>query len=280
MSLPLLEVTPTTQNQRVEGYEVPDEDDPRVYRLRDVTSDTEINDLIWAGYRQIFSEHLILESYRQPYLESQLRNRAITVRDFIRGLGKSDVYRNLVGETNSNYRLVDISFKRFLGRATYGKDEQIAWSILIPTRGFNGFIDALVDSDEYRQNFGDYIVPYQRRRYNERPFNLVNPRYGDYWRDRTSLRSLEGRSFYQTRKTGDVTKEVVRKAIPNAFLSMAESISPAEVNYQRTRDRVLSQIKTIEIPDMTQGENSLQRTVKPTQVALPYRYIPSANPPA
>jgi len=61
MSIPLLEVTPTSQNQRVEGYEVPDEDEPRIYRMRDVTSDTEINDLIWA-YRQIFSEHLILEA--------------------------------------------------------------------------------------------------------------------------------------------------------------------------------------------------------------------------
>ena len=280
MSIPLLEITPISQNQRVEGYEVPDEDDPRVYRLTDVTSDTEINDLIWAGYRQIFSEHLILESYRQLYLESQLRNRAITVRDFIRGLGKSDVYRNLVGETNSNYRLVDISFKRFLGRATYGKDEQIAWSIVIPTRGFSGFIDALVDSDEYRQNFGDYIVPYQRRRYNERPFNLVNPRYADYWRDRQTLQSIAGRSFYQVRQSGNVTKETIRQAIPDTFMEMAGSISPTEVNYQRTRDRVISQIKSIQIPDMTQGDNSLQLTVKPTQVALPYRYLPSANPPA
>lgn len=279
MSIPLLEVTPTSQNQRVEGYEVPDEDEPRIYRMTDVTSDTDINDLIWAAYRQIFSEHLILESYRQPYLESQLRNRAITVREFIRGLGKSDVYRNLVGETNSNYRLVDISFKRFLGRATYGKDEQIAWSIVIPTRGFNGFIDALVDNDEYRQNFGNDIVPYQRRRYKGRPFNLVNPRYGYDWRDRQSLRSLEGRSFYQTRRTGDVTKEVVRQAIPDNFLAMAGKISPNQVNYQRTRDRALSQVKTIEIPDMTQAGNSLS-TVKPTQVALPYRYLPSANPPA
>ena len=279
MSIPLLEVTPTSQNQRVEGYEVPDEDEPRIYRMTDVTSDTDINDLIWAAYRQIFSEHLILESYRQPYLESQLRNRAITVREFIRGLGKSDVYRNLVGETNSNYRLVDISFKRFLGRATYGKDEQIAWSIVIPTRGFNGFIDALVDNDEYRQNFGNDIVPYQRRRYKGRPFNLVNPRYGYDWRDRQSLRSLEGRSFYQTRRTGDVTKEVVRQGIPDNFLAMAGKISPNQVNYQRTRDRALSQVKTIEIPDMTQAGNSL-RTVKPTQVALPYRYLPSANPPA
>ena len=280
MSIPLLEVTPLTQNQRVEGYEVPDEDEPKIYRLTEATSETAIQDLIWAGYRQIFSEHLILEQYRQQYLESQLRNRAITVRDFIRGLGKSDVYRRLVGETNSNYRLVDISFKRFLGRATYGKDEQIAWSIVIPTRGFNGFIDALVDSDEYRQNFGDYIVPYQRRRFKDRPFNLVNPRYGDYWRDRVSLRSLEGRSFYQTRTTGDVTKEVVRQAIPDTFLAMAGSISPNQVNYQRTRDRALSQVKTMEIPNTTQEKNSIQRTVKPTAVALPYRYLPSANPPA
>lgn len=279
MSIPLLEVTPKTQNQRVEGYEVPDEDAPKIYRLTDASSDPAIQALIWAAYRQIFSEHLILESYRQPYLESQLRNRAITLRDFIRGLGKTDVYRNLVGETNSNYRLVDISFKRFLGRATYGKDEQIAWSIVIPTRGFNGFIDALVDNDEYRQNFGNDIVPYQRRRYKGRPFNLVNPRYGYDWRDRQSLRSLEGRSFYQTRRTGDVTKEVVRQAIPDNFLAMAGKISPNQVNYQRTRDRALSQVKTIEIPDMTQAGNSL-RTVKPTQVALPYRYLPSANPPA
>jgi len=33
MSIPLLEVTPTSQNQRVEGYEVPDEDEPRIYRM-------------------------------------------------------------------------------------------------------------------------------------------------------------------------------------------------------------------------------------------------------
>jgi len=33
--------------------------------------------------------------------------------------------------------------------ATYGKDEQIAWSIDSHAR-FNGFIDALVDSDEYQ----------------------------------------------------------------------------------------------------------------------------------
>jgi phycobilisome rod-core linker protein len=273
MSIPLLEIRPKTQNQRVAGYEVPDEDAQAIYRLTDVSSGSAVDEIIWAAYRQIFSEHLILETYRQPALESQLRNRSISVREFIQGLGKSDVYRKLVGDTNSNYRLVDITFKRFLGRATYGQEEQIAWSIVIATRGLHGFIDTVVDSDEYRQNFGDYIVPYQRRRMEGRPFNLVNPRYSDYWRDRQSLQSITGTSFYQVRQPGNMTKEAIRQAIPDTFLSMAGSILPNERNYQRTIATVTAQVKNIQIPDTTREGNSLQRTVKPTEVALPYRYI-------
>jgi phycobilisome rod-core linker protein len=274
MSIPLLQTTPSSQNQRVEGYEVPSEDTPTYYRLSAATDDSDIDAIIWAGYRQIFSEHLILERYRQPFLESQLRNRAITVRDFIRGLGKTDVYREEVGETNSNYRLVDITFKRFLGRASYNKDEQINWSIVIATKGLHGFIDAIVDGEEYRQNFGDDIVPFQRRRYKDRPFNLVNPRYGSDWRDRLVLQYLGGRSFYQARTTGYATKSEIRQAIPSNFMSMAGQIMPNERNYQRTVASVTSQVRNMEIPDMTKKAATPQVTVKPTAVALPYRYIP------
>jgi phycobilisome rod-core linker protein len=275
MSIPLLEITLKTQNQRVEGYEVPDEDDQPIYRLTDVSSNSAVDEIIWAAYRQIFSEHLILETYRQPALESQLRNRSISVREFIQGLGKSDVYRKLVADTNSNYRLVDITFKRFLGRATYGKEEQIAWSIVIATRGLHGFIDAVVDSDEYRQNFGDYIVPYQRRRLEGRPFNLVNPRYSDYWRNRLTER--EGRSFYQVRRSGagDINKQPIRQAIPSNFLSMAGGMLLPEINYQRTVAQTSSRVKSLELPDMTREAATPQRTVRRTNVALPYRYIPS-----
>jgi len=45
-------------------------------------------------------------------------------------------------------------------------------------------VDALVDSEEYQTNFGDTTVPYQRRRFKDRPINLVTPRYGNYWRDK------------------------------------------------------------------------------------------------
>jgi phycobilisome rod-core linker protein len=226
MSIPLLEYQPISQNQRVPGYEVPGEDTPYIYRLEDCTDNTDLEELIWAAYRQVFSEHVILQSSRQGDLESQLKNRSITVRDFVRGLAKSEVYRQLVVETNSNYRIVELSLKRLLGRAPYGKDEEIAWSIKIATLGVDGFIDLLVDSDEYTTNFGDTTVPYQRRRYKDRPFNLVTPRYGDYWRDR-----LEEQRY----KWGDI----------NNFMEMARSL-------KITPNQAVSvQTANITIPDMT-----------------------------
>lgn len=184
MSIPLLAYKPSSQNQRVAGYEVPNEDTPYIYRLEDCVDETDIQELIWAAYRQVFSEHEILKRFRQPALESQVKNRAITVRDFVRGLAKTEAFYTLVVETNSNYRVVEICLKRLLGRAPYNKDEEIAWSITIATKGIGGFVDALVDSEEYQTNFGDNTVPYQRRRYKDRPFNLVTPRYADYWRDK------------------------------------------------------------------------------------------------
>jgi len=274
MPIPLLEITPKTQNQRVEGYEVPDEDDASIYRLTDVTSGSAVDEIIWAAYRQIFSEHLILESYRQPTLESQLRNRTISVREFIQELGKSEVYRSLVADANSNYRLVDITFKRFLGRATYSQDEQIAWSIVIATRGLHGFIDAVVDSDEYRQNFGDYIVPYQRRRMEARPFNLVNPRYSDYWRNR--LMEREGGSHYTVgRREGATKQQAIAQAIPSNFLSMARGMLLSETNYQRTIAQTSHRVKSLEIPDSTRKATTPQPAIKRANVALPYRYLPS-----
>lgn len=228
MSIPLLQYKPSSQNQRVAGYEVGNEDTPRIYRLEDSPTDSDILELIWAAYRQILSEHEILNFYRQTNLESQLKNRAITVRDFIRGLAKSESFRRLVVETNSNYRVVEICLKRLLGRAPYNKDEEIAWSIKIATLGFGGFVDAIVDSEEYQTNFGENTVPYQRRRFKDRPFNLVTPRYGNYWRDK------EESDRY---KWGDI----------NNFLDMAKSIQIRTVNYTPVN------IANIEIPDTTRN---------------------------
>ena len=148
MSLPLLKYKPSSQNHRVASFGVADlnEDTPYIYRIEDVSSYTDIQNIIWASYRQIFSEHEILKFNRQKTLESQLKTGSLSVRDFIRGLAKSETYYRLVVSSNNNYRLVDITLKRLLGRCAYNKKEEIAWSIVICNKGFSGFVDVLLDS--------------------------------------------------------------------------------------------------------------------------------------
>jgi phycobilisome rod-core linker protein len=186
LSIPLLGYKPSSQNPRVQGYDVGGDDQPRIYSAESAFSLTEMNELIDAAYRQIF--FYAFNSDREIFLESQLRNRQITVRDFIRGLLLSETFKNSFYEKNSNYRFVEQCIQRVLGRDPYNEREKIAWSIKIGTKGREGFIDALLDSDEYMENFGYDIVPYQRRRVlagrqtGERPFNIKSPRYDEYYR--------------------------------------------------------------------------------------------------
>ncbi len=123
-----------------------------------------MDDIIWAAYRQIFNEQQIITAHRQVYLESQLRNGQISIKDFIRGLLLSDSFRRLIYDTNSNYRCVELCIQRVLGRPVYNEREKLAWSIVLATKGIQGFVDALLDSEEYDKQFGYNYVPYQRRR--------------------------------------------------------------------------------------------------------------------
>lgn len=199
MSIPLLTYTPSSQNQRVNGFEVPGDENPRIYTTGATRTPEEVNDVITAAYRQIFHEQQMLEINRQRNLESQLRIGQITVREFIQGLATSDPFRRLNYDVNNNYRFVEMCIQRILGRAVYNDRERLAWSIVLATKGLNGFIDKLVNSEEYLENFGDDVVPYQRRRIlpqqsrGEQPFERV-ARYGTDYRDRLPSPTLVGSS--------------------------------------------------------------------------------------
>ncbi|MEL6135993.1 MAG: phycobilisome rod-core linker polypeptide [Cyanobacteria bacterium J06628_6] len=187
MPLPLLNYRPSSQNARVEGYEVPGDDQPTIYSAEATTPYSDaMQNLIEAAYRQFF--FYAFKSDREPFLESQLRNGQITVRDFVRGLLLSETYRNSFYKMNNNYRFVEQTIQRALGRDPYSEREKIAWSIVIGTKGIEGFIDELLDSEEYMENFGYDVVPFQRRRVlpgreeGERPTNIKSPRYDEYYR--------------------------------------------------------------------------------------------------
>jgi phycobilisome rod-core linker protein len=197
MSTLLLEYSPVSQNQRVDGFEIPNDNSPRIYTTDNNLSKSDLDALIFASYRQIYNEQQMLEYHRQLSLESQLRVGQITVRDFIRGLILSDSFRKLIFESNNNYRFVEICIQRLLGRNVYSEREKIAWSIVVATKGIQGFVDALLNSEEYLTSFGDSTVPYQRRR--SLPHQIQGevtfahtPRYGADYRDRLPKQVFTG----------------------------------------------------------------------------------------
>lgn len=164
MVIPLLSYSVSSQNHRVAKFEVGGDEQPRIYTTANLYSSVEIEELIKAAYRLIFNEQQLLASNRQIFLESQLRNGQITVREFVRGLLLSETFRRRNYEVNNNYRFVQMCLQRVLGRDAYSQREKLSWSIVIATEGLEGFIDRLLNSEEYLNNFGDDILPYQRSR--------------------------------------------------------------------------------------------------------------------
>jgi phycobilisome rod-core linker protein len=227
VAIPLLEYSPSSQNQRVVGYEVPGEEQPRVYSTENLLSPTELDELIEAAYRQIFFHAFAAD--RERFLESQLRSGQITVRDFIRGLLLSNTYKRSFYDLNSNYRFVEQTVQRVLGRDVYDNREKLAWSIVVATKGLKGFIDDLLNSDEYLEAFGYDTLPYQRRRVlpgrteGERPFNIKSPRYDEYYRGKFGFPQI----VWQTIVRSYVPQDKQPKAgNPSLFLDMAQSINP------------------------------------------------------
>lgn len=164
MNLPLLTYRPVTQNHRVTGYEITGDESTLSPSADQLLSADSYDVLIRSAYRQIFNEQQLLEHNRQKDLESQLRNGQITVQQFIRGLALSETFQVRNYQCSNNYRFVQLCVQRLLGRDVYSDQEKYVWSTVLATRGLVGFIDSLLESEEYQVNFGNGIVPYQRRR--------------------------------------------------------------------------------------------------------------------
>lgn len=125
-------------------------------------SEEEAESIIAAVYRQILGNAYVMESERATVPESQFKRGEFSVREFIRALAKSDVYRSRFFETCPRYRFIELNFKHFLGRTPDGLEEMRAHSTILDTEGFEAEIDSYLDSDEYQNAYGENIVPYYR----------------------------------------------------------------------------------------------------------------------
>ena len=200
MALQLLEYPLTSQNQRVGDLGGLSSQQKKAAFPSQEDRNIQIED----AYRQVFFHAMKCD--RDINLESQFRNGSITARDFIRGLLLSRRFQEGYVTCNTNYRLVDQVIGRVLGRQTHGQSERISWSILIAEKGFNTFVDEILNSDEYMQSFGYDEIPSQRTRVipgkptGEQPIYQQLPRYDADWRD------MQWETRIQTNNTLDTPK--------------------------------------------------------------------------
>jgi len=119
--------------------------------------------VVKAAYRQIF-ERDISRAYSQSisYLESQVKNGDISMKEFTRRLGKSPLYRQQFYQPYINSRALELAFRHFLGRGPSSREEVQKYFDIISRGGLAALIDALVDSNEYADYFGEETVPYLR----------------------------------------------------------------------------------------------------------------------
>ncbi|MEM6610926.1 MAG: phycobilisome rod-core linker polypeptide [Cyanobacteria bacterium P01_C01_bin.72] len=133
--------------------------------------------VIQTAYKQVFGNVGLMESEKLPLAESQLRNGAITVKEFIRQLAKSEKYRSLFWDGCTNIRAIELNFKHLLGRAPESYSEISQHIKIISEGGLAAEIDSYLDSNEYENNFGKTIVPYYRGYTTQTGNNLAGYKY-------------------------------------------------------------------------------------------------------
>jgi uncharacterized protein YbcV (DUF1398 family) len=124
------------------------------------SSDADV--VIRAVYRQVLGNAHVMESERLVVAESQLQRGEMTVREFVRCLAKSELYRSRFFDNCYRYRSIELNYKHLLGRAPDTLDEMRYHSSVLDRDGFAADIDSYLDSDEYQTAFGENIVPYYR----------------------------------------------------------------------------------------------------------------------
>lgn len=122
----------------------------------------DLENIINAVYRQVLGNAYVMESERLAVAESQFKLGEYSVRQFVRAVAKSDLYRTRFFESCPRYRYTELNFRHLLGRAPNDYDEMKMHSNILDAEGFDADIDAYLDSDEYQDTFGEDFVPYIR----------------------------------------------------------------------------------------------------------------------
>ena len=116
--------------------------------------------LIRAVYRQVLGNQYVMASERLEGPESLFKRGYLSVREFVRQVAKSGLYKAKFFENCNAYRFIELNFKHLLGRAPQNKAEMLHHFTILQEQGYDAEIDSYLDSAEYQERFGEEMVPY------------------------------------------------------------------------------------------------------------------------
>ncbi|HEY9660955.1 MAG TPA: phycobilisome rod-core linker polypeptide, partial [Allocoleopsis sp.] len=124
-------------------------------------SESSAQAIIRATYLQVLGQ-MPFDGQRLSVAEIKLENGDITLREFVRILAKSDLFRKSFWTPFYVVKAIEYIHRRLLGRPTYGRQEMNAYFDIASKQGFYAVVDAMLDSVEYSEAFGEDTVPYER----------------------------------------------------------------------------------------------------------------------
>jgi phycoerythrin-associated linker protein len=118
--------------------------------------------IVRAVYKQVLGNAYVMESERQVVAESQFKLGEVSVREFVRRIAKSDLYRTRFFDSCTRYRYIELAFRHLLGRAPVDFEDMRTHAERLDASGYEADIDSFLDCDEYQNSFGEWTVPFQR----------------------------------------------------------------------------------------------------------------------
>lgn len=116
--------------------------------------------IVRAVYRQVLGFQYVMESERLAGAESLFNNGYLSVRELVRTVAKSGLYREKFFENCNPYHFIELNHKHLLGRAPQSKAEMLHHFTILQDEGYDAEIDSYIDSAEYQDRFGEEQVPY------------------------------------------------------------------------------------------------------------------------
>ncbi|MCP9818513.1 phycobilisome rod-core linker polypeptide [Synechococcus sp. Cruz-9H2] len=123
-------------------------------------SEQDTKAIVRAVYQQVLGQQYVMASERLNGAESLFRNGVLNVRELVRTVAKSGLYRSRFFENCNPYRFIELNHKHLLGRAPQNKAEMLHHFTILQEQGYDAEIDSYIDSDEYQERFGLDVVPY------------------------------------------------------------------------------------------------------------------------